>query len=96
MKIPFLATVVSLASTKEASIGKYTVEYMSTAAQAFLDSGEWRNFKLILRFLVCATSMIDGDGVMHVLNGLTQRISEIYTIISDKGVFSNDVNFLML
>ncbi|KTW28636.1 uncharacterized protein T551_02486 [Pneumocystis jirovecii RU7] len=90
MKIPFLATVVSLASTKEASIGKYTVEYMSTAAQAFLDSGEWRNFKLILRFLVCATSMIDGDGVMHVLNGLTQRISEIYTIISDKGVFSND------
>ncbi|KAG5520228.1 hypothetical protein PMAC_001306 [Pneumocystis sp. 'macacae'] len=90
MKIPFLATVVSLASTKEASIGKCTIEYMATAAQAFLDSGEWRNFKLVLRFLVCATSMIDGDGVMHVLDGLTQRISEIYATVLDKGHCSYD------
>ncbi|KAG5437801.1 hypothetical protein PCANB_000515 [Pneumocystis canis] len=90
MKIPFLATVVSLASTKEASIGKCTVEYMATAAQAFIDSGEWRKFKLVLRFLVYATSMIDGDGIMHVLNGLSQRIFDIYMTISEKSDFSNN------
>ncbi|KAG5440036.1 hypothetical protein PCK2_000644, partial [Pneumocystis canis] len=89
MKIPFLATVVSLASTKEASIGKCTIEYMANAAQAFIDSGEWRKFKLVLRFLVYATSMIDGDGIMHVLNGLTQRIFEIYMKISG-GEFSHN------
>ncbi|KTW28544.1 hypothetical protein T552_01804 [Pneumocystis carinii B80] len=88
MKIPFLATVISLASTKEASIGKYTVEFMATAAQAFLDGGEWRKFKLILRFLVYATSIIDGDGVLNILDGLTQRISEVSKDMSEKGDFN--------
>lgn len=95
MKIPFLATVISLASTKEASIGKYTVEFMATAAQAFLDGGEWRKFKLILRFLVYATSIIDGDGVLNILDGLTQRISEVSKDMSEKGDFNTKVGIIV-
>ncbi|QSL65487.1 hypothetical protein MERGE_002799 [Pneumocystis wakefieldiae] len=88
MKIPFLATAISLASTKEASIGKHTVEFMATAVQAFLDNGEWRKFKLVLRFLAYSISIIDGDGVLDILDVLTQRICDISRDMSERGDFN--------
>jgi hypothetical protein len=38
--------------------------------QSALEAGDWREFKLLLRFFACLQGILEGDGVFPVLDQL--------------------------
>jgi len=52
-------------------------------AQQYLDQGDWRKFKLVLRFLACLQGLFDDEGVFPVLDELFQRTIDLQTASSE-------------
>ncbi|OLL22271.1 Nuclear cap-binding protein subunit 1 [Neolecta irregularis DAH-3] len=78
-KTPHFAAVIALANSREESIGKEILEYLIIATQAYLEQGQWRNVKLMLRFLACLSCMIEGEGIIEILEGLVSAVESSTT-----------------
>jgi nuclear cap-binding protein subunit 1 len=70
MKIPFIAAVVLYANDLNAEAGKETMARVGLQMQNALDAGDWREFKLLLRFFACLQGILEDDGVIPVLDQL--------------------------
>lgn len=50
-----------------------------TAIREHLEAGAWREVKLVLRFLGCLQSLLEGDGVFPILEELFSRAVDLQT-----------------
>lgn len=69
-KIPFAGAVILYANESKPEVTKEALRRVSERTQEFLNSGNWREFKLLLRFLACLQSLFEGDGAFSILHKL--------------------------
>ncbi|KAI9847854.1 MAG: hypothetical protein M1837_001747 [Sclerophora amabilis] len=82
-KIPFVAAVVVVTNAQKPEVTQEILGRFGTRAQKSLEAGEWREFKLVLRFLGCLQGLFEGDGVFPILEELFSRAADLQTASSD-------------
>ncbi|KAL7273215.1 Nuclear cap-binding protein subunit 1 [Rhizina undulata] len=76
-KVPFAATIVLVANSENAEVGKLVVEEFSKAAQRALSEGAFTPLKLILRAFACLQGMLEGRGVFPWLETLVEKAASL-------------------
>ncbi|KAF3935510.1 hypothetical protein ABW19_dt0200794 [Dactylella cylindrospora] len=76
-KIPFVAAIVLCANAQKHEIGKLVLDEFAVQLQEYLDKCEWRNFKLMLRFMGSISCMLDGEGAATLLNDLANLTGDL-------------------
>jgi nuclear cap-binding protein subunit 1 len=69
-KIPHVAAIVQYANDKNAEVAKEIFAKVSRRAQDAMETGRWREAKLMLRFFACLQPIFEGDGIFPLLNKL--------------------------
>lgn len=87
-KIPFVAAVAYYANDVKPEITIEAMKRVSDRAQAALNAGEWKEFKLLLRFFACLQSLYEDDGVFTFLGQLFD------TVVDLQSANENDVSGL--
>lgn len=87
-KIPFAAPIVLYTNERNPAFAKLVLEKTTARLQAAVDEGEWRTFKLLLRFLGIMQSLFEGQGVLPLLEELFDRAADLQTASSDDVSFS--------
>jgi nuclear cap-binding protein subunit 1 len=96
MKIPFAAAVVLYANDTVADVGKQILARAGTMGQTVLESGDWRGFKLILRFLACIQVLFEGDGIWSILDELFNQAVDLQAASSEDTVGLELVKIILL
>jgi nuclear cap-binding protein subunit 1 len=78
-KIPHIAATILYANDINGDVAKEMLTRVSSRAQEAVDSGCWREFKLLLRFLACLQGILEGDGVFPLLDELFSRAADQQT-----------------
>lgn len=82
-KIPFVAAVVLYANVENSNMAQDVIKRIGQQLQDALEAGQWRDFKLLLRFLACLSPLFEEDGVMPVLDELFNRAVDLQTASSE-------------
>ncbi|KAF1813292.1 cap binding protein [Eremomyces bilateralis CBS 781.70] len=96
LKIPYVAAVILHANETNAEIGKEALERARVRAQFALDSGDWRGFKLVLRFFACLQPMLADDGVFPLLDEVFNRAVDLQTASQEDAVGLDLVKIILL
>lgn len=76
-KIPFSAAVVLYINDTKPELVKEVLSETQRITQENLEAGNWRTFKLLLRFLACLQGLFEGDGVFTILDELFSRAVDL-------------------
>ncbi|EON66612.1 hypothetical protein W97_05858 [Coniosporium apollinis CBS 100218] len=76
-KIPFAAAVVLYTNETKPEAAAEIFTRVASKLQSSLDSGNWRDVKLILRFFGCLQVLFEGDGVFPLLDELFDRAVDL-------------------
>ncbi|KAK5134803.1 hypothetical protein LTR08_006035 [Meristemomyces frigidus] len=95
-KIPFLAGVVLFANAENADVAKQVVGEATPLLQELLAAGQWREFKLMLRFLACMSQLYEEDGIIPILDELFNRAVDLQTASPDDAVGIELVKIILL
>ncbi|ORX97967.1 MIF4G like-domain-containing protein [Clohesyomyces aquaticus] len=76
-RIPHVAAVAFFANDDKPEITAQAVKRVGTKTQEMLRTGQWTEFKLLLRFLACLQSLYNDDGVFTLLNQLFDTIVDL-------------------
>jgi nuclear cap-binding protein subunit 1 len=76
-KIPFVAAVAFYGNQVKADITVEAVKRVGDRLQEALVAGQWRDFKLLLRFLACLQPVFEGDGVFALLGQLFDTVVDL-------------------
>lgn len=77
LKIPFIAAVVLYANDLNADVSKELIARTNKRMAYTLELGEWRDFKLLLRFQACLQGILEGNGVFQILNQLFDWVIDL-------------------
>ena len=83
LKTPFAAGVVLVANATNPELGEKGLVHLSQAIDSNIAQGEWRQVKLLLKFLACLQPCLEGDGVFPLLEELFSRAADLQTASSD-------------
>ncbi|KAJ5166495.1 uncharacterized protein N7482_005276 [Penicillium canariense] len=83
MKIPFVAATALVAHNIKPELGAELLQKAVTALQKYIDSGSWREVKLLIRFLGCLQPLFEGDGIFPLLEELFARAVDLQTASSE-------------
>ena len=81
-KVPFVAAVVLVINGMGEVGGKVTGEVVSRMAEKCnrgVEAGEWRDVKLVLKFLGGLQGVLEGEGVWIVLQDLLTKAVDLQT-----------------
>lgn len=95
-KTPFVAGFVLFAHGEKQEIGADVVKNAGQRLQEHLDKGQWREFKLVLRFLACLSRLYEQDGVLPVLDELFNRAVDLQTASQEDAVGLELVKIILL
>ena len=59
------------------------LKQVGVLGQQYLDAGNWRQLKLVLRFLACLHGLFDDNGLFTILEDLFQRTIDLQTASSE-------------
>ncbi|KAI4945843.1 hypothetical protein J4E91_007757 [Alternaria rosae] len=76
-KIPFVAAVAYYANDVKPQITIEAMKRVGARAQEALNAGEWKEFKLLLRFFACLQSLYEDDGVFTFLGQLFDTVVDL-------------------
>ena len=76
-KIPFVAAVAYYANDVKPEITIEAMKRVGDRAQEALNAGEWKEFKLLLRFFACLQSLYEEDGVFTFLGQLFDTVVDL-------------------
>ncbi|KAJ4335907.1 Nuclear cap-binding protein subunit 1 [Didymella glomerata] len=76
-KIPFVAAVAFYGNDVKPEITIEAMKRVGDRAQQALDAGEWKDFKLLLRFFACLQSLYQDDGIFSFLGQLFDKIVDL-------------------
>jgi nuclear cap-binding protein subunit 1 len=82
-KIPFVAAVVLVINTQKPELATQVLTKTGDVAQSYIDAGEWREVKLVLRFLACMQGLFEGEGIFPILEDLFSRAVDLQTASSE-------------
>lgn len=77
LKIPFVAAVILYANDKTQDITKEILSRAAKRAQSAAYEGDWRQFKLLLRFFGCLQGILEGEGVFALFHDLFNRAADL-------------------
>ncbi|KAF2866478.1 MIF4G like-domain-containing protein [Massariosphaeria phaeospora] len=86
-KIPFVAAVAFYANDVKPDITVQALTRVADRTQKALDEGQWKEFKLLLRFFACLQGLFQEDGIFGLLGQLfdtvvdMQSASEQYDVV---------------
>ncbi|KAL4877654.1 MIF4G like-domain-containing protein [Aspergillus karnatakaensis] len=83
LKIPFIATIILVANTLKSELAADVLKRTAERLQSHVNSGSWREVKLLLRFLGCLQCIFEGDGVFSILEELFSRAVDLQTASSE-------------
>ena len=83
LKIPFLASFAMACNAQKPELVSMIVQAVSSSVQAHMRNGSWREVKLGLRMLSCLQALLEGDGVLTVLEDLFSTAVDLQTASSD-------------
>ena len=83
LKIPFVAGAVLYANAENSSVTQEILGRAGPMCQEALDAGDWRSFKLLLRFLACLAPLFKEDGIVPILDELFSRAVDLQTASPD-------------
>ncbi|KAL1392292.1 cap binding protein [Phyllosticta capitalensis] len=96
-KIPFTAAVVLYLNDTKPDLVKEVLEEARQVAQEKLEAGNWRGFKLVLRFFACLQGLFaDGEGVFSILDELFSRAVDLQAASSEDAVGLELVKIILL
>lgn len=84
-----MAAVVLYANNTKPELTQQVLSRTASYAQEHLEAGNWRTFKLLLRFLACLQGLYSDDGVFSVLEELFNRAVDLQTASSEDVSTSN-------
>jgi nuclear cap-binding protein subunit 1 len=76
-KIPFLGAIVFYANDNKPEISQEALKRVSARTQEALNGGQWKEFKLLLRFFACIQAIFEGDGVFAILQQLFDNAADL-------------------
>ncbi|MCJ1472825.1 hypothetical protein MMC13_001474 [Lambiella insularis] len=82
-KIPFVAAIVLLINPQKPEVAQEMLSRAGKAMHESLQTGAWREVKLVLRFLACLQGLLEGDGVFPILEELFSRAVDLQTASSE-------------
>ena len=83
MKIPFIAATALFTYNNKPELGTELLNKAAAALQKYIDSGSWREVKLLVRFLGCLQPLFEGDGIFTLLEELFARAVDLQTASSE-------------
>lgn len=83
LKTPFVAAVVLIINTLKSEFVDDVLARLAQVTQDKIAQGAWRDVKLLLKFLACLQSLLEGDGVFPLLEELFSRAADLQTASSD-------------
>ena len=83
LKIPFLAAIVCIVNPKKPEVTEEVLAKAGSSLQEHLQAGNWREVKLLLRFLGCLQGLLQGDGIFPILGELFDRAVDLQTASSE-------------
>lgn len=83
LKTPFVAAVVLIINTLKSEFVDDVLARLAQVTQDKIAEGAWRDVKLLLKFLACLQSLLEGDGVFPLLEELFSRAADLQTASSD-------------
>ncbi|KAI9923556.1 hypothetical protein ASPWEDRAFT_168442 [Aspergillus wentii DTO 134E9] len=83
LKIPFAAATVLVVNSQRSEIVAEVLKRASELAQKHINTGAWREVKLVLRFLGCLQFIFEGDGIFPLLEELFARAVDLQTASSE-------------
>ncbi|RCI08094.1 hypothetical protein L249_6278 [Ophiocordyceps polyrhachis-furcata BCC 54312] len=83
LKAPFVAAVVLVLNTLKPDVVDVVLARLARDIDVSLGSGEWRQLKLLLKFLACLQPCLEGDGIFPLLDELFARAADLQTASSD-------------
>ncbi|KAL8817598.1 MAG: hypothetical protein Q9223_003590 [Gallowayella weberi] len=96
LKIPFVAAVILALNNKKPELAQESIARSATALNEHLKAGAWREVKLLLRFLGCMQTILEGDGVFPVLEELFARAVDLQTASLEDGLGPEIVKIILL
>jgi len=79
LKIPIVSSIVLYANDKTPEAAKEVIARAGRKAQSAVILGDWREFKLILRFFSLLQGILDGEGVLQIFDDLFDRAVDLQT-----------------
>jgi len=76
-KIPFVAAVAFYGNQVKTEIATEALKYAGDKLQECLNAGEWKEFKLLLRFFACLQPLYEDDGVFTFLGQLFDTVVDL-------------------
>lgn len=83
-KIPFVAAVVLAINSMSSAVVEEVLKRTAEKTNAAIARGEWRELKLLMKFLGSLQGLLDGAGVWSVLSDLQARAMDLQ--INDEDV----------
>ena len=83
MKIPFIAGTVLVAHSLKPELGTEIAVKATGALQKYIDTGAWREVKLLIRFLGILQPLYEGEGIFPLLEELFARAVDLQTASSE-------------
>lgn len=83
LKIPFVAAIMLHTNTQKPEFTEEVLKKFGEEIQKRIKDGNWREMKLLLRFLACLQGLFMGDGIFPFLEELFTRAAELQTASND-------------
>jgi len=96
LKIPFIASTVLYANAENSAVAKDILGKAGETLQGYLDTGEWRGAKLMLRFMSLLSPLYEEDGIFQILDELFNRAVDLQTASQDDAVGIELVKIILL
>ncbi|RDA95772.1 hypothetical protein CP533_5114 [Ophiocordyceps camponoti-saundersi (nom. inval.)] len=96
LKTPFVAAVVLVANTLRPAVVDAVLARLARDIDGSLESGEWRQLKLLLKFLACLQPCLEGDGIFPLLDELFARAADLQTASSEDTIGTEIVKIILL
>jgi len=88
-KMPYIAAVVLDANKHKSEVAAEILKRAADFCQGHVEAGNWRQVKLILRFLACLSGLFDDDGVFPILDELFNRTIDLQTASAEDVSFAS-------
>ncbi|KAG5986495.1 hypothetical protein E4U54_005387, partial [Claviceps lovelessii] len=96
LKTPFVAAVVVVANTLKPELVDGVLARLAAQIEEHVGKGHWREVKLLLKFLACLQSCLEGEGVFPLLEELFMRAADLQTASSDDVIGTEIVKIILL
>lgn len=83
LKTPFVAAVVVVVNALKSELVDMVLARLATQIEKNVGKGQWREVKLLLKFLACLQGCLEGNGVFPLLEDLFTRAADLQTASSD-------------